>query len=161
MRTRYMWHRCQVLWNGSWCVRYIARKVTHAAALQVSPHELLQAVIDRSERRFTGDAEADPVAFCTWLLNALHLDLTGGARKKSSVITECFQVRSALSLCCTGVCPHSCCLQERPQVALDLKHCMRCEVQLDVQTSFWSANTLRSHAQAAIATREASTGNFS
>lgn len=52
----------------------------------------MQAVIHRSERRFTGDAEADPVAFCTWLLNTLHLDLTSGARKAASIITDCFQV---------------------------------------------------------------------
>jgi U4/U6.U5 tri-snRNP-associated protein 2 len=61
---------------------------------QVSPHELLQAVIERSNRTFSGDAEADPVAFCTWFLNTLHLDLAGGSRKKSSIITDCFQVAS-------------------------------------------------------------------
>jgi hypothetical protein len=53
---------------------------------------LSQAVIERSERQFTGDSEADPVAFATWLLNALHLDLAG-SRKASSIVTECFQVR--------------------------------------------------------------------
>lgn len=30
--------------------------------------------------------------FCSWLLNALHLDLTAGKSKASSVITKCFQV---------------------------------------------------------------------
>ena len=52
-----------------------------------------QAVIDRSERRFTGDEEADPTVFLAWLLNALHADLTAGARKAPSIITACFQVR--------------------------------------------------------------------
>lgn len=73
----------------------LMRKVWDARAFrgQVSPHEFLQAVIAASQRAFTTDAEADPVAFWTWLLNALHLGLTNGARKKRSVITQCFQVR--------------------------------------------------------------------
>jgi U4/U6.U5 tri-snRNP-associated protein 2 len=70
------------------------RKAWNARAFkgQVSPHELLQAIIDKSQKLYTGDVEADPVAFCTWLLNTLHLELTGGHRKKSSIITQCFQV---------------------------------------------------------------------
>ena len=58
----------------------------------MSPHEFLQAVINASNRQFTADHEADPVQFWTWLLNALHLGLTGGKHKKSSIITKCFQV---------------------------------------------------------------------
>ena len=58
----------------------------------MSPHEFLQAVINTSNRQFTADHEADPVRFWTWLLNALHLGLTGGKHKKSSIITKCFQV---------------------------------------------------------------------
>ena len=78
----------------------LMRKVwdTRAFRGQVSPHEMLQAVIAASQRQFTTDAEADPVAFWTWLLNALHLGLTNGARKKRSVITQCFQVLPRLSL---------------------------------------------------------------
>jgi hypothetical protein len=68
-------------------------KAEHRAG-QVSPHEFLQAVINSSNRRFTADNEADPVQFWTWLLNALHLGLTGGKLKKSSIITKCFQVGS-------------------------------------------------------------------
>ena len=29
--------------------------------------------------------------FASWLLNTLHGDLTGGKRKKASIITRCFQ----------------------------------------------------------------------
>lgn len=59
---------------------------------QVSPHEFMQAVILASKKRFTLDAQSDPVDFFAWLLNALHLDLTNGKPKKPSVITDCFQV---------------------------------------------------------------------
>ena len=61
--------------------------------LQVSPHEFLQAVMAASGKRFTIDRQADPVDFLSWFLNALHADLTGGKRKKSSVVTRCFQAR--------------------------------------------------------------------
>lgn len=73
----------------------VVRKAWNPRAFkgQVSPHELLQAIIDKSNKVYTGDAEADPVAFCSWLLNTVHLDLTGGHRKRSSIITQCFQVR--------------------------------------------------------------------
>uniref|UniRef100_A0A7S0R5S7 Ubiquitinyl hydrolase 1 n=1 Tax=Chlamydomonas leiostraca TaxID=1034604 RepID=A0A7S0R5S7_9CHLO len=58
---------------------------------QVSPHEFMQAVILASKKRFTLDSGSDPVDFFSWLLNALHADLTGGKVKKPSIITQCFQ----------------------------------------------------------------------
>ncbi|KAF5835880.1 hypothetical protein DUNSADRAFT_6693 [Dunaliella salina] len=58
---------------------------------QVSPHEFMQAVILASKKRFTLDTQSDPVEFASWLLNALHADLTGGKIKKQSIITKCFQ----------------------------------------------------------------------
>ena len=60
--------------------------------MQVSPHEFMQVVMQASQRRFTIDNRGDPVAFWSWFLNSLHLDLTGGKRNKSSVISRCFQV---------------------------------------------------------------------
>lgn len=45
--------------------------------LQVSPHEFMQAVMAASKRRFTIEQQSDPVEFWSWLLNTLHLDLTG------------------------------------------------------------------------------------
>jgi ubiquitin C-terminal hydrolase len=68
----------------------------HLACLplpQVSPHEFMQAVILASKKRFTLESVCDPVDFFSWLLNALHADLTGGKIKKQSIITQCFQVR--------------------------------------------------------------------
>ena len=35
--------------------------------------------------------QSDPVEFASWLLNVLHGDLTGGKRKKPSIVTRCFQ----------------------------------------------------------------------
>ncbi|KAK9845987.1 hypothetical protein WJX81_007744 [Elliptochloris bilobata] len=58
---------------------------------QVSPHEFMQAVMAASGKRFVIDQQADPVDFLSWFLNALHADLTGGKRKKPSVISRCFQ----------------------------------------------------------------------
>ncbi|KAG2449802.1 hypothetical protein HYH02_005325 [Chlamydomonas schloesseri] len=58
---------------------------------QVSPHEFVQAVRNASKKRFTADAQADPVEFYSWLLNHLHLDLTGGKPKKPSIVTQCLQ----------------------------------------------------------------------
>ncbi len=51
----------------------------------------MQAVMSFSNKRFTIDKQADPVEFWSWVVNALHMDLTGGRRKKRSVVTDCFQ----------------------------------------------------------------------
>ena len=53
----------------------------------------MQAVMGASKKRFIIDAQSDPVEFWSWLLNALHSDLTGGKPKRQSIITKCFQVR--------------------------------------------------------------------
>eukprot|EP00878_Enallax_costatus_P002659 GHUV01002845.1.p1 GENE.GHUV01002845.1~~GHUV01002845.1.p1 ORF type:complete len:552 (+),score=160.53 GHUV01002845.1:356-2011(+) len=58
---------------------------------QVSPHEFMQAVMSTSKRRFTINTQSDPVEFWSWLLNTLHLELTGGKPKKQSIITSTFQ----------------------------------------------------------------------
>eukprot|EP00887_Chlorella_sp_A99_P006527 scaffold3.g6527.t1 len=69
----------------------LVRKVWNPRAFkgQVSPHEFMQAragaaVMAASGKRFTIDRQADPVDFLSWLLNALHADLTGGKRKRRS-----------------------------------------------------------------------------
>lgn len=58
---------------------------------QVSPHEFMQAVMQASNKQFTIDTQSDPVDFWSWLVNHLHLDLTGGHPGKKSIITKCFQ----------------------------------------------------------------------
>lgn len=65
---------------------------------QVSPLEFLLAVQERSKKRFSVDAQADPVTFLSWLLNTLHFDLTGGKpSKRRSVVTRCFQGEMAVT----------------------------------------------------------------
>ena len=51
----------------------------------------MQAVMSASAKRFTIEKQSDPVEFFTWLLNTLHLGLTGNKRKKPSIITRCLQ----------------------------------------------------------------------
>lgn len=71
----------------------IVRKIWNAKAFKghVSPHELMQAVMTASGKRFLINQRSDPVEFFSWLLNSLHADLTGGKRKKPSIITQCLQ----------------------------------------------------------------------
>lgn len=57
----------------------------------VSPHEFMQAVINASGKRFTIDKQADAIDFFQWLVNTLHMDLTGGKRKKRSIISNCLR----------------------------------------------------------------------
>ncbi len=74
----------------------LVRKIWNPRAFKahVSPHELLQEVALRSNRRFTLTAQSDPVDFLTWFLNHLHLGL-GGSRTRpgSSIIQRVFQGR--------------------------------------------------------------------
>jgi U4/U6.U5 tri-snRNP-associated protein 2 len=58
---------------------------------QVSPHELLQAIQDASEKRFKIGVQGDPLEFLQWFLNAMHKDLGGTKKPKSSIIYEVFQ----------------------------------------------------------------------
>lgn len=58
---------------------------------QVSPHEFMRAVISESGKRFLIDNQSDPADFVAWLLNQVHLGLTGGHRKRRSVVTDAFQ----------------------------------------------------------------------
>ena len=60
--------------------------------LQVSPHEFMQAVMAASNKRFTIEKQSDALEFWSWFINQLHTDLTGGKRKRPSIISRCFQV---------------------------------------------------------------------
>ncbi|GAB0132593.1 hypothetical protein EsDP_00001025 [Epichloe bromicola] len=70
------------------------RKIWNPRAFKahVSPHELLQEIALRSNKRFTLTSQSDPVEFLSWFLNNLHLGL-GGSRTKpaSSMIQRTFQ----------------------------------------------------------------------
>lgn len=58
---------------------------------QVSPHELLQAVMHASANRFKIGSQTDPMDFMAWMLNALHLALGGTRKPGSSIIHKALQ----------------------------------------------------------------------
>ena len=74
----------------------LVRKIWNPRAFKshVSPHELLQEVSLRSNKRFTLIEQSDPVDFLSWFLNHLHLAL-GGSKTKAgtSIIQKVFQGR--------------------------------------------------------------------
>ncbi|XP_043212765.1 U4/U6.U5 tri-snRNP-associated protein 2-like isoform X2 [Amphibalanus amphitrite] len=59
----------------------------------VSPHEMLQAVVLCSRKRFQFTDQGDPVTFLSWFLNALHMALGGTKKRNSSIIYKAFQGR--------------------------------------------------------------------
>lgn len=70
------------------------RKIWNPRAFKshVSPHELLQEISLRSNKRFTLTAQSDPVEFLSWFLNNLHLGLGGSKTKPgSSMVQRVFQ----------------------------------------------------------------------
>ncbi|EPE32910.1 Cysteine proteinase [Glarea lozoyensis ATCC 20868] len=72
----------------------LIRKIWNPRAFKshVSPHELLQEISLRSNKKFTLTAQSDPVEFLSWFLNNLHLALGGSKTKPgSSMIQRCFQ----------------------------------------------------------------------
>ena len=76
--------RCSILFRKIWNPR--------AFKAHVSPHELLQEISLRSNKRFTLTAQSDPVDFLSWFLNNLHLGLGGSKTKPgSSMIQRTFQ----------------------------------------------------------------------
>lgn len=56
----------------------------------VSPHEMLQAVVLWSRKKFQFTQQGDPVDFLSWFLNALHRALNGTKKKNSSIIYKSF-----------------------------------------------------------------------
>lgn len=57
----------------------------------VSPHEMLQAVVLCSNKRFAITQQGDPIQFLCWLLNSLHGGLSGSPVDTKSVIYEAFR----------------------------------------------------------------------
>ncbi len=56
----------------------------------VSPHEMLQAVVLCSKKKFQITEQGDAVQFLSWLLNTLHLALGGTKKATSSIIYKSF-----------------------------------------------------------------------
>merc|ERR1712136_7189 len=57
----------------------------------VSPHEMLQAVVLCSKKRFQITQQGDPVDVLSWLLHSLHAILGGTKKANSSIIYKTFQ----------------------------------------------------------------------
>lgn len=56
----------------------------------VSPHEMLQAVVLWSRKRFQIIEQGDPVDYLSWFLNELHKQLRGTKNPNSSIINKSF-----------------------------------------------------------------------
>ena len=72
----------------------LVRKIWNPRAFKshVSPHELLQEISLRSNKRFTLTQQSDPVDFLSWFLNNLHLTLGGSKTKPgTSIVQKVFQ----------------------------------------------------------------------
>ncbi len=72
----------------------LVRKMWNPRAFKnhVSPHELMQEISLRSNKKYLLTEQADPVEFLSWFLNNLHLSLGGSKTKpRSSLIQKIFQ----------------------------------------------------------------------
>ncbi|KAK3691702.1 Ubiquitin carboxyl-terminal hydrolase 10 [Vermiconidia calcicola] len=72
----------------------LVRKLWNPKAFKshVSPHELMQEISLRSNKKYLLTEQADPVEFLSWFLNNLHLSLGGSKTKpRSSLIQKIFQ----------------------------------------------------------------------
>lgn len=56
----------------------------------VSPHEMLQAVVLWSNKKFQITEQGDPVEFLSWFLHTLHKQLRGNKQPNSSIINKSF-----------------------------------------------------------------------
>ncbi|RDW67606.1 cysteine proteinase-2 [Coleophoma cylindrospora] len=75
-------------------VSILFRKIWNPRAFKshVSPHELLQEISLKSNKKFTLTNQSDPVEFLSWFLNNMHLALGGSKTKPgSSMIQKVFQ----------------------------------------------------------------------
>eukprot|EP00058_Branchiostoma_floridae_P024860 XP_002610350.1 hypothetical protein BRAFLDRAFT_120059 [Branchiostoma floridae] len=53
----------------------------------VSPHEMLQAVVLCSKKRFQITEQGDPIDFLSWFLNAMHASMGGNKKVMSKTVT--------------------------------------------------------------------------
>ncbi|XP_047515066.1 U4/U6.U5 tri-snRNP-associated protein 2 [Pieris napi] len=70
----------------------LLRKLWNPRAFKahVSPHEMLQAVVLWSKKRFQFIKQSDPIDFMSWFLNSLHMALNGTKKPDSSIIYKSF-----------------------------------------------------------------------
>ncbi|RVE53249.1 hypothetical protein evm_002082 [Chilo suppressalis] len=70
----------------------LLRKLWNPRAFKahVSPHEMLQAVVLWSKKRYQFIKQSDPIDFLSWFLNSLHMALNGTKKDNSSIIYKSF-----------------------------------------------------------------------
>ncbi|XP_050663859.1 U4/U6.U5 tri-snRNP-associated protein 2 isoform X2 [Leptidea sinapis] len=70
----------------------LLRKLWNPRAFKahVSPHEMLQAVVLWSKKRYQFIKQSDPIDFLSWFLNSLHMALNGTKKTNSSIIYKSF-----------------------------------------------------------------------
>ncbi|XP_049885768.1 U4/U6.U5 tri-snRNP-associated protein 2 [Pectinophora gossypiella] len=70
----------------------LLRKLWNPRAFKahVSPHEMLQAVVLWSKKKFQFIKQSDPIDFLSWFLNSLHMALNGTKKPNSSIIYKSF-----------------------------------------------------------------------
>ncbi|KAL7640740.1 UNVERIFIED_CONTAM: hypothetical protein RMT77_009015 [Armadillidium vulgare] len=56
----------------------------------VSPHEMLQAVVSCSKKKFQFTKQGDAIQFLSWILNAMHIGLKTKTRR-GTIISACFR----------------------------------------------------------------------
>lgn len=57
----------------------------------VSPHEMLQAVVLCSKKKFQITEQGDALEFMSWFLNALHLAMNGTKKLNSTIVNKTFR----------------------------------------------------------------------
>ncbi|XP_050390998.1 U4/U6.U5 tri-snRNP-associated protein 2 [Patella vulgata] len=63
----------------------------------VSPHEMLQAVVLCSRKKFQITQQGDPIDMLSWFLNSLHTAMNGTKKLNSSIINKTF--RGKMKVC--------------------------------------------------------------
>lgn len=71
----------------------LVRKIYNAKNFKdhVDPHELLQAIVTVSEKKFQIGVLGDPMEFIQWFLNHVHRALGGTKKSGSSIVHQVFQ----------------------------------------------------------------------
>lgn len=62
----------------------------------VSPHEMLQAVVSCSKKKFQFTVQGDAIQILSWILNSMHLGLKT-PKRKSTIINRCFRGTMSIS----------------------------------------------------------------
>jgi U4/U6.U5 tri-snRNP-associated protein, putative len=91
----------------------------------VSPHEMLQAVVLCSNKKFQITEQSDPVEFLSWFLNSLHIGLNGSRKENSSIVYKTF--RGLMKVHSRKVIPLDKSIDEKLQLMLKDEYKEKCK----------------------------------